>query len=428
LLIAITGIFLLLLYYYCYLCSGNVKAAFVACAVILVPTAICFSLRPQLFGYAFLLVTLICLERFRRGRQKALWVLPLVFALWANTHGSFVFGLMVLGTYWAAGSLHFNLSSLESVRWTPQQGRHIGLISLLSVLALNLTPYGTRLLAYPFQMAFSQPVNIANVQEWRPMPFELLPGKMFLGMVLLFLLAQVLWRLTYPLEDFALLLFAIYAACVHRRFILFFALLFAPWLARLLARWAPRYYAERDPYALNFILIVMIAAGMAKFFPSNRELDRVMANGFPKGAVDYLRQHPAPGPLFNEYFWGGYLIQSLAPQQKVFIDGRADVYEDNGVFSDYLLITSLDNRTLSLLHKYGVKACLIDSKSPLAAFLGSLPDWERVYGNNTSVLFFRKERAPGPPGVSAGARPKPATTFGADAAMVSAGGLLADAF
>ena len=62
---------------------------------------VCVNLRPQLLGYIFLLLTLICLERFRQGRQKTLWVLPVVFALWVNTHGSFVFGLMALGLYWA---------------------------------------------------------------------------------------------------------------------------------------------------------------------------------------------------------------------------------------------------------------------------------------------------------------------------------------
>ena len=76
LLIALSGMLLLLLYYYAYLRSGNVKAAFIACAVLLPAAAISFNLRPQLFGYAFLLITLIFLERFRQGRQKTSWNSP----------------------------------------------------------------------------------------------------------------------------------------------------------------------------------------------------------------------------------------------------------------------------------------------------------------------------------------------------------------
>ena len=393
LLIALTSILMLLLYYYSYLRSGNVKAAFVACVVLLSPAAVCFSLRPQLFGYIFLLITLICLERFRQGRPRALWVLPIVFALWVNTHGSFVFGLMALGVSWAAGLVDLRLGSLEAERSAPQQRRHIGLITLLCVLALNLTPYGTRLAANPLLMASSQPVNIASVQEWQPMPFELLPGKIFLGIVLLFLVAQIVFRFTYRLEEMTLLLFAIYAACVHRRFILFFVVFFAPWLAKLVAQWVPGYQPAKDQYVLNFVLIGAIAFGIVKLFPSNRELDEVMADSFPRGAVAHLRQHPAPGPLFNEYFWGGYLIHSLDARQKVFIDGRADVYEDGGVHSDYLRVIDLDRQALSLLRKYGIEACLIRRGAPLATLLTAVPEWQLVYGDDISVLFFRHTNA-----------------------------------
>jgi hypothetical protein len=394
LLIALTSTLLLLLYYYSYLRCGNAKAAFVACVVLLSPAAVCFSLRPQLIGYVFLLITLICLERFRLGRRRALWILPMIFALWANTHGSFVFGLFALGLYWAAGLARFKMGSLEAEPWTPQQRQHLAFMFLLCLLALNITPYGTRIAANPFEMAFAQPVNIASVQEWQPMPFGLLPGKIFLAIVLLFLVAQLVFRFKYRVEELTLLLLAIYAACVHRRFILLFAVIFAPWIARLLAQWVPGYYADRDRYLLNFALIVLISLGIVKFFPGSQELDQVIGNGFPVGAVNYLREHPAPGPVFNEYFWGGYIIHTLGARQRVFIDGRADVYEHGGVHSDYLRIIDLDQQALWLLRKYGIRACLIRRGTPLATLIGALPDWEQVYADHTSLLFFRRTNRP----------------------------------
>ena len=386
-LLALTGILLLLLYYYSYLRSGNTKAAFAACIIMLPLLIVCVNLRPQLLGYIFLLLTLICLERFRQGRQKTLWVLPVVFALWVNTHGSFVVGLMALGLYWAAGLTSFRAGSLEAEPWAPQQRRHLALIFLLCLVALTITPYGTRLAANPFDLAFSQPVNIANVQEWQPMPFGLLPGKIFLVIVLLFLVAQLVFRFKYRVEELTLLLLAIYAASVHRRFILFFAIIFAPWTARLLARWVAGYYADRDRYLLNFVLVLLIALGLVKCFPSSQELDRVIEDGFPVEAVNYLGEHPVPGPLFNEYFWGGYIIHTLGARQRVFIDGRADVYEHGGVHSDYLRIIDLDQQALWLLRKYGIRACLIRRGTPLATLIGALPDWKQVYADDVSVIF-----------------------------------------
>ena len=69
--------------------------------------------------------------------------------------------------------------------------------------------------------------------------------------------------------------------------------------------------------------------------------------------VRYLKQRGVyvlfntNGTLLNEYGWGGYLIWSLGPQQKVFIDGRADIYEYAGVLPDYISMTRMESSTMS---------------------------------------------------------------------------------
>lgn len=98
LLIALAATLNLLLYYLAFLRSGNAKAAAGACVLLLPLTASFFNMRPQLIGYILLVITLICLERFRQGQRKSLWTLPGVFLLWVNTHGTFVLGFMVLSS------------------------------------------------------------------------------------------------------------------------------------------------------------------------------------------------------------------------------------------------------------------------------------------------------------------------------------------
>src|SRR3970282_736821 len=56
LVIILAGLIFLLLYYWCYLRSGNVKAAFVACTLVLPLSGLFFVLRPQLLGYILLLL------------------------------------------------------------------------------------------------------------------------------------------------------------------------------------------------------------------------------------------------------------------------------------------------------------------------------------------------------------------------------------
>ena len=392
LLLVLASAIVLLLYYYAYLRSGSVKAACAAAAILLPLVGTCFTLRPQLLGYIFILITLICLEQFRQGRWKSLWMLPGLFVLWVNTHGTFVLGLLALLVYWASGLIDLRSNGVWTERWTRAQRLHLEIIFLLSVLALAITPYGTRLIGYVLNMAFFQPVNLANIEEWQPLAFNQVFGKVFLGLVLLFLLAQVIWRFKYRVEELALLLFALYSACVHQRFLPFFGVIFAPILARMLAPWTPPYRPSKDRYALNAVLIVLFLTGIAGLFPSQNQLRQLIAGNYPVGAIEYLREHPVPGPMLNEHSWGGYLIRALGPGHKVFIDGREDAYEPAGVFADYLDITRLKPNTLSLLRKYGVRSCLIERDAPLATLLQSLPQWQKVYGDEVSSVLVRSPR------------------------------------
>ena len=390
LLIGLSATLVLLLYYYAYLRSGSALAAFLACALLLPVASVAFTLRPQLFGYILLLVTLICLERFRQGRAKSLWILPAVFLLWANTHGTFPFGLLALGLYWASGLANFRSGGLVAKRWTDNQRRHLAVIFLLCLLALTLTPYGTQLATYPLDMAFLQPVNTSAIHEWHPLPLEVWWGKLVLGLLLFFFLAQLLFPLTYRVEELSLLLFAIYAAFVHRRLAILFVLIFAPLLAALLARWIPSYQFATDRLALNSAFLILMGGLLLGLFPSRPEIKQRVAGHYPQGAVEYLRHHPVKGPMFNSVGWGGYLIRELGPEHKVFIDSRLDMYEYAGVLSDYLRIANLDPQALYLLHKYGIEACLLQREAPLATVLAALPDWEQVHVDKLSTLFVHR--------------------------------------
>jgi hypothetical protein len=388
--IVVASLLVALLYYYAWLRSGNTKAAFVSTALLAPLAGLFFNPRPQLLGYIFLLVTLILLERFRQRRQRSLWALPLVFVLWVNTHGSFVFGLAALAVYWASGLGSFRVGGLQADRWTPRERRYLLLVALLSVVALAVTPYGTRLAANPLDIAFTQPVNIANIREWQGMPFDLWQGKVFLGLVLLFVLAQVVLRLRYHLAEILLLFAAVFSTAVHRRFAMTFVIIFAPLLADLFSRWAPPYQPSKDRPALNSVLLLLVGSGLVRFgFPSRQEIQKATAASFPVGAEAYLNRHPAPGPMLNEYGWGGYLIWVSGGKQRVFIDGRTDIYEAAGVFPDYLAIMELDRRAPFLLRKYDVRSCLILHDAPLTTLLAASKDWREVYRDELSVIFVR---------------------------------------
>ncbi len=390
LLLALCGVLIGLLYYYANMRSGNSKAAFVACATLILTLGPFFTMRPQLFGAIFLAIALIVLERFRQGHERALWFLPPLFLVWVNTHGSFVFGYLVLGVTWLSGQVAFSSGGLFAERWTKRQSLQLLLAILFCTLVLPITPYGTRLAAYPLTMALTQPINVKNIQEWQPLGTGLAVGKFFLVMVLFFFIACLVQRPRFRLAETILALFGVFAACLHLRFVLLFVILFAPLWALVFSSWLPRYRREEDHPLINAILLAAIAAALVYYFPSRRALNQRVEKEYPLSALRYLENHPVRGQMLNNYNWGGYLIWAQRPRNMVFIDGRADIYEYGGVLSDYLSIMRLEPHALQLLKKYDVQACLLAQDAPLGTLLASMPGWERVYHDNVAVLYIRK--------------------------------------
>lgn len=401
LLVVLWVTFVLLLYYYAWLRSGNFLAAAVTTAPLMCVTgAVLVALRAQLVGYIFLLVTFICLERFQQGRAKALWVLPGIFLVWVNTHGSFILGFLVLGLYWASGLVSFHAGNLVAERWTPAQRRHLSFIALLCVLAVTVTPYGTRLATYPLEYMSHVPIFLRVLSEWQPLRFPTLYGYLFVGLLLAAVVLQALSPIDYRLEILTLLLFTIAETCLHARFLVVFAIVFAPVLASLLARWLPSYRRAEDHPVLNAGLIAAIAWGIVAFFPSEAKLRQMLRREYPVAAVAYIRQNPVPAGMFNEIEWGGFLTWSLGPQHKVFIDGRGDIFEYGGVFEHYLRIAgyerseALERDALPLLHQYRVTACLVHRAAPLSKQLGTSSDWKQVYSDDLSIIFVQGGQMP----------------------------------
>jgi hypothetical protein len=390
LLVLLSAVLVVLTYCYAWVRTGHPLASAAAVALLLQVEQPMFTLRPQLMGYIFLLLTLISLDLFKQGRLKSLWFLPVIFAVWVNTHGSFVLGLFLVMCYWAGGLVGFHWGNLVGERWEARKRRHLLLVALLSGLALLITPYGPRLAIYPFELMFRQPLNVRYVVEWQHLDVSTWWGQAFLLVLVAWIAAQVVSPITYRLEILAPLLLLTYESFVHFRFLLAFVPLFAPVMATFLARQLPAYDASKERYGMNAaFIVVLLAAGIA-LIPSNLKLLQTLPRAYPVGAVEYLRDHPVPSGMFNDDHWGGFLIWSLRGQHKVFIDGRLDIYEYAGVLADYVKIARADQSTLALFEKYGVKACLLPREGPLVTKLAGSPDWEKAYEDERSVIFLRR--------------------------------------
>ncbi len=367
--------------------SGNSKAAFLSTLVLCSLAFGSFTARPQMFGYFFLVLTVLALEKFRHGTTWPLWTLPLIFLAWVNTHGSFIIGVGLIGLYLVCGLFSLSVGSVEATAWTPKQRLQLESALLLCIVVLPLTPYGTQLAVYPFDMALSQPVNVASVIEWRPMPFELVGGKIFLGLIVIAVVMQMFVRFRWHVAELVLLLGGTAMACLHVRFILLFVPFFTPIFATMLAKWVPVYKRSIDKFVFNAVLMTATLVAIVHYWPAKKSLDESVAKTFPVGAVQYLREHPAPGKLFNTYGFGGYFVSAGIP---TFIDGRGDLYERGGVFGDYMHLTQFKPGAFGVLRNYDISVCVLERDEPLATALLASPSWQRVYVDTTSAIYIRQ--------------------------------------
>jgi hypothetical protein len=383
--------FYLLLYYYGWLCCRNAKAAAIACVAVMPITGAFVSPRPQFFAAILFVLVLICIEHFRQGKQNALWFLPGLFLLWVNTHGSFVLGIAFLVLCAIESALQIGANRFLTSCCGPGKTRQLAVVLLLCLVAVCLTPYGTRLAAYPFEFGVFQVQVKGAVTEWQPPDLHQAYIWVFVAIALGILLEQVIRPVRFRLSELVFLLFCAFYGCWHARFLLLFGLAVVPIIGASLTKLVPPYDLMKDKTVLNATLIVLILVLITKLFPSQPMLDSALARRYPVQAVRYLEAHP-PVHLWNEDTWGSYLIWAARGRIKVFIDGRFDIYEYAGVLSDYLAAIRSSEFFERVLGKYNVDTVLLHRDAQLATYLAHASNWQRVYQDDVAVIFCQSDR------------------------------------
>jgi hypothetical protein len=337
--------------------------------------------RPYQITFLLLAVTLVLVE-MRRWR----WLLPPVFLIWANCHGGYFLGWLVLGAYSAEALFHH-------LRKRPYPGSgQLWLVSAVCVLLCGLNPNGFHvfqvLLNYRASFLQGRLLEWARPRLWPPQEIS----------VLLFAAAaMLLWaRRRVRMADW--LLFAAFtaAALSAQRNIILVGLV-APVVIAAYLPWTPRL-----PVSAQFAMAILIAGGLAigvargNFFQL-----RAAEWKYPSGAADFLLANGIAQPMFNTYEYGGYLMWRLWPLERVFIDGRA---LSESVFMDYARILynhdGSDGQSADqLLDRYGVEVIVMNSfeytTGPIYLLAPALADpqqttWKLVYNDPQALVFMRR--------------------------------------
>jgi hypothetical protein len=372
--------------------------------------------RPHLFTLLFLVVFYGALENVREGRTRFagipyLAIFPFATVLWANLHGGFFVGVILIGAY-GTGELLAMLFSAETADRPERLRRARGyFLSAFACMAASLiNPYGYQL--HEHMAAYLRdPWNFTHIIEFLSPSFHH-PTAPFFEMLLVLAAAAGCWHALERrfVEPLLMILWA-HAALLAVRNVAIFAIVAAPPIGAALTHWfenAPqsnvaawiRNVAQRfnrleaetreTEAATRFHLasagaILLLAAILwAPHPPANFRAEFDPAR-YPKAALATLRQLPN-SRIFTNDEWGDYLIWSLYPSNRVFVDGRSDFYGD--AFEEkYLNVINVQYGWEKILGHFGVDTVLLPPDASLAGTLKVSPGWRVVYDDGISVVF-----------------------------------------
>jgi hypothetical protein len=371
-------------------CTGKPYVAAVAILLGASASAPLFGVRPQMITLLLASIFITLLTQYSSdGRGRRLyWMVPMML-LWVNFHAGYALGLGLIVLY----AISFALDR----KWNliPR----LGVILAACTAMVPLNPHGFRMFSYPLETLRS-PSMAAFIQEWASPNFH---QAMFLPLALfLFVLlgALALSPKRARASEVFLVLVTGFGALRSARHIPIFALIAAPILAEQLwalisARgWDARLNAPEGSTprtAVVFALLLLLAptvldVALIKHFVSNQPAYE--ANNYPRAAVDFLDEKKLPGPIYNRYGWGGYLIRRLHGEYPVYIDGRADVYGDKFMYEAFNVHDGGNGWDQSL-DRFSIRTVLIAPDVPLASLLRSDEQWQKVYEDQQAVIFTR---------------------------------------
>ncbi|ANM28948.1 hypothetical protein ABI59_04000 [Acidobacteria bacterium Mor1] len=364
-----------------------------------------WAVRPQILTYLALVGVTYLLQRDREGERWAGWATLAVIAVWANIHGAFLIGIVVLGAE-ATGE------TLEAIRARfqgPHRGRAIRLwlVTALSPLAACLNPHGYKQLTHPFEYLLRPEIYRGNA-EWSKPDFIHLP--LFMLTIAVLVVTLVAAGKRFRAADLIRAAGFLYMFSGAIRHLPLAVLIVVPILAAAagtaarLGGWRKNLEptgsgwgspAMRGAAALMLTVVIVALSGSfsrpadQRFVTLRPDFSFKPFGTLPENAVNYLSEQGIEGAVFNSYRLGGFLMFRLYPQDRAFMDGRNDIYEmyRDEVYNPILFTQpGWERLWREAVAEHDVCCVLIEERDPLARALAADPEWVVPRRNGVPVI------------------------------------------
>jgi hypothetical protein len=327
------------------------------------------GLRDQILTYLFFLLTLLLLKKSQKN-LKYLFLLPILFLIWVNTHIGFFIGPVIFFFY-----------LLENRKKT------IFLIFFISLLMTFFSFFGIGVYQEIINHVFS-PLN-KMVAEWVSPPLWQII--LIIILTIISLLMMIKQKKISVLNILLILFFSILAINGQRNLPFFYTTFFYVFLNH----WKIEINNLIIPILIS-ISIFFIIIQVPQTVGFDHSWEKYCSQGLSVYPCQAIKNNPRlTGNVFAMYEWGGFLIWQK-PEIKVFVDGRMPAWHDENAKSPYqvfLDIIQTQPGWNEKLKKLKTNYLLITNGTFLDLLLQKYADkygWQEIYRDNITVIYKNK--------------------------------------
>ena len=387
--------------------SGSVVFGFVALfACMALNWQQILVIRPQLIGVFFFSVIVTWLLAARTWHRSGWILLPVIFVIWANCHGSFVLGLTAMDIAGVARAMTIAVRA-RSLRAGVVNKRFVRLllITQLCAVAALLNPNG--LAAFTEVLRVGRHPNIDSMFEWNPLTLRMRQGQMaaVLGLLLVVVLRWSPRRLR--LDEAMLLVFTTGLTLWSSRMINWLAPVMALTLAgHGAAAWRKirgtvrtHATAQRSGLwtvvnvGLCWVFFAFTTFGVQVVHGRAPTVKRPVSTQTPVSAAEFLKsQESLPfGLAFCSAEWTGYLQRFGPDDFRPMVNLHVHVIPEQ-IWGHYERLAAGAADWEGLTETYGMNLAVTDKlrHERLIGQMRKREDWAALFEDAQTVIFERE--------------------------------------
>lgn len=358
--------------------------------------------RPHVLAYAFVCLNLFLIFSRIYRNKKWIYATPLITLIWANWHST---GFLSWGLQFSYASILFFQFIISRDKKLLPVVRDLVLLTILNLIVTLLPPLGIK--DYQLLLDFYKDQDFLSkfIAEWAPIkenPYGFWTYTVTLAITVLSFIVVTIKRKAYL--EFTLVLPLILMAAMSysaSRNIVMGSL-----ATYLILAWSLKYLLEWSKISIiKFVWIPILIIGIGFYaYTFSVKRDEVYNARFyyPVQSTEFVKRY-LKGNMFNDYTYGGYILNEVYPTLKVFIDGRADVFHLHEM-RDYLLLSVYKNESDEeykkfldeLWEKYDVSFVIATTLKhnvwrKMSKIISNDPKWALVFWDDDSQVFVKRD-------------------------------------